>query len=47
VKNGFAEWRRRAHSRSELMYLSDADLRDVGLFRSSTDIEASKQLWMA
>jgi uncharacterized protein YjiS (DUF1127 family) len=47
VKNGFAEWRRRSHSRSELMYLSDADLRDVGLFRSSTDIEASKQFWMA
>lgn len=47
VKAGLAEWRRRAHSRSELINLSDADLRDIGLSRSSTDIEASKPFWMA
>jgi uncharacterized protein YjiS (DUF1127 family) len=47
VKNGLAERRRRAYSRSELMNLSDADLRDIGLSRCSTDIEASKPFWMA
>jgi uncharacterized protein YjiS (DUF1127 family) len=47
VKEGLAEWRRRARSRSELMNLSDADLRDIGLSRCSTDIEASKPFWMA
>lgn len=47
VKNGLAEWRRRARSRSELINLSDADLRDIGLSRCSTDIEGSKPFWMA
>ena len=47
VKEGLAEWRRRAHSRSELMTLSNSDLRDIGLSRSSTNIEASKPFWMA
>jgi uncharacterized protein YjiS (DUF1127 family) len=46
-EKGLAEWRRRAHSRSELMNLSDADLRDIGLSRCSTEIEASKPFWMA
>ena len=47
VKTGLAECRRRAHSRNELMNLSDTDLRDIGLSRCSTDIEASKPFWMA
>lgn len=47
VKDGFAEWRRRARSRNELINLSDADLRDIGLSRCSTEIEASKPFWMA
>lgn len=47
VKQGLAEWRRRAHSRSEMINLSDADLRDIGVSRCSTDFEASKPFWMA
>lgn len=47
VKDGFAEWRRRARSRSELMNLSDTDLRDIGVSRCSREIEASKPFWMA
>lgn len=47
VKKGLAEWRRRAHSRSELINLSDADLRDIGLSRCSTECEASKPFWIA
>ena len=47
VRQGLAEWRRRAHSRRELMNLSDADLRDIGLTRCSAQFEASKPFWMA
>ena len=47
VKQGLAEWRRRAYSRGELMNLSDSSLRDIGLSRCSADFEASKPFWMA
>jgi uncharacterized protein YjiS (DUF1127 family) len=47
VKQRFAEWRRRARSRAELMNLSDRCLQDIGMSRSSADFEASKPFWMA
>ncbi len=47
VKHGLAEWRHRARSRRELMNLSDADLRDIGITRCSAAFEASKPFWMA
>ena len=47
VKHGIAEWRHRARSRKELMNLSDADLRDIGVSRCSARFEASKPFWMA
>ena len=47
VTQGLAEWRRRARSRSELMNLSDADLRDIGITRCSAAFEAAKPFWMA
>jgi len=34
------------HSRGELMSLSDAELRDVGLSRSEAEIEATKVFWL-
>jgi uncharacterized protein YjiS (DUF1127 family) len=33
LKRHFANWQRRAHSRHELMNLSDRTLRDIGLAR--------------
>lgn len=47
VERGFTEWRRRVRSRNELINLSDADLRDIGLSRCSSEIEAAKPFWMA
>jgi uncharacterized protein YjiS (DUF1127 family) len=46
LKHRFFEWRRRAHSRRELMSLSDAELRDIGLSRTEAEIEASKVFWL-
>jgi uncharacterized protein YjiS (DUF1127 family) len=40
------EWRRRVHSRGELMNLSDSELRDIGLSRSEAEVEASKVFWL-
>ena len=47
VRQGLAEWWHRAHSRSELMHLSDSSLLDIGLSRCASDFEASKPFWMA
>jgi len=46
LKNRIFEWRRRVHSRGELMSLSDAELRDIGLSRSEAEVEASKVFWL-
>jgi len=46
LKNRIFEWRRRAHSRGELMSLSDTELRDIGLSRSEAEVEASKVFWL-
>jgi uncharacterized protein YjiS (DUF1127 family) len=40
------EWRRRARSRHELMTLSDAGLRDIGISRCDLEREARKPFWM-
>lgn len=40
------EWRRRVHSRYELMSLGDAELRDIGLTRGEADFEQSKSFWL-
>jgi uncharacterized protein YjiS (DUF1127 family) len=47
LKNHFAEWRRRARSRGELMSLSDGSLQDIGVCRGDAQLEASKPFWMA
>ena len=46
LKSRIFEWRRRVHSRGELMSLSDAELRDIGLSRSEAEIEATKVFWL-
>jgi len=46
LKDRIFEWRRRLHSRGELMSLSDAELRDIGLSRSDAEVEASKVFWL-
>jgi uncharacterized protein YjiS (DUF1127 family) len=46
LKDRILEWRRRLHSRGELMSLSDAELRDIGLSRSEAEVEASKVYWL-
>jgi uncharacterized protein YjiS (DUF1127 family) len=45
--HGFTVWMRRGNSRNELRYLSDRDLRDIGLSRSDAWRECSKPFWMA
>ena len=45
--HGFAEWRRRWHSRDELMCLSDYTLRDIGLTRADACFESAKPFWIA
>jgi uncharacterized protein YjiS (DUF1127 family) len=47
LKIHFAEWRRRARSRQELMGLGDESLQDIGVSRSDAQLEASKPFWMA
>ena len=46
LKHRFFEWRRRVRSRGELMSLSDAELRDIGLSRSEAEVESSKVFWL-
>jgi len=39
-------WRLRSHSRQELSNLSDEELRDIGLSRPTTTLDAVKPIWM-
>ena len=45
LKRHFAKWQRRAHSRHELMTLSDRTLRDIGLARCNVGTEGPKLFW--
>jgi uncharacterized protein YjiS (DUF1127 family) len=47
VKQGFANWSRRARSRKELMNLSDRCLNDIGIARHSSGLKSCKPFWMA
>jgi uncharacterized protein YjiS (DUF1127 family) len=47
VKGQFVEWRQRARSRSELQYLSDQTLRDIGVTRCDVHRELTKPFWMS
>ena len=47
VKEFLSEWRRRARSRRELMYLGENDLNDLGISRCDVQFEASKPFWQA
>ena len=47
IKGQFVAWRRRARSRSELQYLSDQALRDIGISRCDVHREVAKPFWMA
>jgi uncharacterized protein YjiS (DUF1127 family) len=42
LKRHFRKWRRRAHSRHELMSLSDRALRDIGVARCDAGVEGPK-----
>ena len=46
LKQRFAEWRWRYHSRQELESLSDATLRDIGITRCDVHRELRKPFWM-
>jgi uncharacterized protein YjiS (DUF1127 family) len=45
VKHYFAEWRRRASSRHELLHLDLVELQDLGMSRCDAVFEASKPFW--
>lgn len=47
VKNGFIEWHHSLSSRRELANLSDRILRDIGLSRGETSVQAPKPFWLA
>jgi uncharacterized protein YjiS (DUF1127 family) len=47
VKQGLANWSRRARSRKELMNLSDRCLNDIGIARHSSGLKSCKPFWMA
>ena len=47
VKQGLANWSRRARSHKELMNLSDRCLNDIGIERHSTGLRSCKPFWMA
>jgi uncharacterized protein YjiS (DUF1127 family) len=46
LKAHLGTWRRRAHSRHELMNLSDRTLRDIGVARCDAGIEGPKLFWV-
>ncbi len=46
LKRHFAKWQRRAHSRHELMNLSDRTLRDIGLARCDVGTEGPRLFLM-
>ena len=41
------EWRRRAHSRREIVMLDDRTIGDLGISRSQVEFEAQKPFWRA
>jgi uncharacterized protein YjiS (DUF1127 family) len=45
LKRLLVEWHQRAHSRHELMMLSDRELSDVGLAPTDVHNEVRKSLW--
>jgi uncharacterized protein YjiS (DUF1127 family) len=45
LKRLLVEWQQRAHSRHELMMLSDRDLSDVGLAPADVHNEVRKSFW--
>jgi uncharacterized protein YjiS (DUF1127 family) len=45
IRYTIAEWMRRAQQRSELVLLTDRDLRDIGITRLDAAAEASKPFW--
>ena len=47
VRQGLANWSRRARSRKELMNLSDRCLNDIGIARQSSGLKSCKPFWMA
>ncbi len=47
VRQGFANWSRRARSRKELMNLSDRGLNDIGVARHGSGLKSCKPFWMA
>jgi uncharacterized protein YjiS (DUF1127 family) len=47
MKQGLANWSRRARSRKELMNLSDRCLNDIGIARHSSGLKSCKPFWMA
>jgi uncharacterized protein YjiS (DUF1127 family) len=47
VKQGLANWSRRARSRKELMNLSDRCLNDIGIARHNSGLKSCKPFWMA
>ena len=47
VKQGLANWSRRARSRKELMNLDDRCLNDIGIARHSSGLKSCKPFWMA
>ena len=47
VRQGIANWSRRARSRKELMNLSDRCLNDIGIARHSSGLKSCKPFWMA
>ena len=47
MKQGLANWSRRARSHKELMNLSDRCLNDIGIERHSTGLKSCKPFWMA
>jgi uncharacterized protein YjiS (DUF1127 family) len=40
-----AQWRERTRSRSQLLGLDDAQLKDIGISRADVDREAMKPFW--
>lgn len=44
---GLLDWQRRARERQHLAYLSEADLKDVGLSRADILRETDKPFWRA
>ena len=46
-KRQLTEWRRRARSRSELQFLSDQILQDIGFTRCDVHRELNKTFWMS